>query len=274
MDADHFDALTKTLSTSRSRRGLARLLGGLSLGGALTALRAPEVAAGSRLGGAPCTKNSQCKTNHCFRSSGTCSCSGTVKCQPLADPCKKAVCTTTNHCGLDPDPPTDDIACGPPGSFNICCGGKCVFGNCCTNQKCTAPETCGGAYPPVKHQCGSCTPATTCPSNQTCGSRDNGCGGTLDCGSCVAGGERCLSVPGGSAIECQCGYAKCPLGTECADFGNHESVCQTGTNDLQCCCFPDGGSLHCAPGSNYICCSGYCAPIAGQTYGQCSAAPS
>ena len=73
MDADRFDALSRSLSSGHTRRTLPRLLGSLSLGGVLAALGTPEALAAKRIGGAPCRSNDQCKTGRCVR--GRCSCS-------------------------------------------------------------------------------------------------------------------------------------------------------------------------------------------------------
>ena len=50
MDDARFDALTKTFGTAHSRRRLTRLLGGLSVGGVLSALGSEEAAAAQLLG--------------------------------------------------------------------------------------------------------------------------------------------------------------------------------------------------------------------------------
>ena len=100
MDADCFDALARALAAARSRSSLARLLGGLSLGGILGTHTARQAAAALFNGGAPCTKGSECKTGKCL-GSGRCSCSKAVlaggsdggrfrtfrTCQAVASPC-------------------------------------------------------------------------------------------------------------------------------------------------------------------------------------------
>jgi hypothetical protein len=95
MDDSRFDALTKTLGTTHTRRGVARLLGGLGLGGVLSALGTSEALAAARKGGVPCTRKSQCKTGRCVGPAGNkqCSCSKKFRAyvQP-AGPCKQATC--------------------------------------------------------------------------------------------------------------------------------------------------------------------------------------
>jgi hypothetical protein len=72
------------------------------------------------------------------------------------------------------------INCGPAGDG-------------CANQidcgPCTAPNTCGGGG--VYGQCGypdagSCTPRTCAQLGYDCGVNGDGCGGTIDCGTCTA----------------------------------------------------------------------------------------
>ncbi len=60
-----------------------------------------------------------------------------------------------------------------------------------------------------------CTPATTCPSGQNCGTAPDGCGGTLICGTCGAP-QTCGG--GGTANVCGCTPVSCPtqaLGSAC-----------------------------------------------------------
>jgi len=78
MDADRFDTLARALFTTRSRRGVARLLGGMSLVGALAQLGTPDAAA-------VCGKVRTTK-----RRADTCKTS--------ADCCAHARCTSTGRC--------------------------------------------------------------------------------------------------------------------------------------------------------------------------------
>src|ERR671912_207495 len=80
MDDRRFDALAKTLVTTRSRRGLARLLGGVSLGGAMMQLGPPGAAAAcgkvrtTTRRADPCKRNSDCCTNARCSGQGRCKC--------------------------------------------------------------------------------------------------------------------------------------------------------------------------------------------------------
>jgi|SRR5215217_6095075 len=148
MDAHRFDTLTRTLSTPRSRRSLARLLIGVSLGSVLTALGATDAAAGSRLGGAPCTRDKQCLSNKCFKRSQTCSCdkihgySLITICKQPPERCHRATCDLkTHHCRIS----------NKTGGILVCGVGacrreilRCIDG---VEQVCTpgepSPEICG-----------------------------------------------------------------------------------------------------------------------------------
>jgi hypothetical protein len=157
MDADRFDALTKTLGVVHTRRGLARLLGGLGLGGALSALGTGEVFAAKLKGGAPCTENRQCKSRKCVGPDGNkqCSCSKKFKaCMQPADPCLKATCdVATKSCVID----NPEVAC-PSGAVrrpNDCSATSCCYGdarqfldseeceNFCCSGNCLQPDPSG-----------------------------------------------------------------------------------------------------------------------------------
>jgi uncharacterized protein DUF1566 len=68
------------------------------------------------------------------------------------------------------------------------CNGNCTDtqtdnNNCGTcGTTCTAPQMCGGGGTPGV--CG-CTPATSCPAGQNCGTAPDGCGGNIACGTCT-----------------------------------------------------------------------------------------
>ena len=124
MDADQFDTLARSLTTPRSRRRLARVVSGLSLGGLLTALGLGEAAAATRIGGSPCTKDSQCKTGRCLRND-TCSCSARFpKCRGTGTVCYRRKCCTPECAGKL----CGDDGCG--GSCGSCTGGSCDAGSC------------------------------------------------------------------------------------------------------------------------------------------------
>jgi hypothetical protein len=164
-----------------------------------------------------CTPDSVSKT-----CAGTCgsvlnNCKKAIDCEcPACHICDEA----TRQCIADPN--LEFTPCGEPGQFchsdgscacelgscgscEVCDGdgfcvplcdgggccdeGFCVDGNisqaCGRNgqacTECTGVDTCGGGGTPGV--CG-CAPFTTCPGGQTCGSINDGCGGTLVCGIC------------------------------------------------------------------------------------------
>src|SRR5918999_5210115 len=171
MDADDFDALSRVLSAGHTRRRLTRLLGGLSLGGALAALGLAEALAAKRIGGAPCTRNTQCQTGRCVGKTGhkTCSCSSALPtCKQPSNPCKEAVCNvetqrcvTRNGCDVgEVCRSMQCVACGDEGE-------PC----CATNPRCEGSidegtkKTC---HPVTKtcHLCAESVGSPCCPGNE------------------------------------------------------------------------------------------------------------
>ncbi len=110
------------------------------------------------------------------------------------------------------------VACGATGQ--LCCapGSTCSAGDvctagtcapcgaageaCCTGNACTAPAICNGGS--------CCAPVTTCPVGDNCGTVTNGCGGTLNCGTCSGAQQQCV------ANKCTCvPTTTCPAGDVC-----------------------------------------------------------
>jgi hypothetical protein len=147
MDADRFDALSKTLGAGRTRRGLARLLAGLSLGSVFSVARLTDVAAGSRLGGAPCTSNSQCQTQQCLGSK--CSCSQSVGCASPGRRCMHGGCFSScpsgQSCTVSIDchtGDTDSCVCFTTGTKIICGDVHGTTFDCATLRTCTGNAGC------------------------------------------------------------------------------------------------------------------------------------
>ncbi len=201
MDDARFDAFARTLGTTRSRRSLSRLLGGLGLGGGLSALTAQDAAAALRKGGSPCTANRQCKTGECVgpAESKKCSCSRTFPaCKQPANSCKRAVCDfTLKRCVVRTK--ANGAACG---TGRECCDGACVDTR-------SNPRHCGG--------CGQ-----RCQVNGICSA------GTCTCvrGECMNSGGTCCPASAVRPIACRCTGAT-NLGT-CETEGNVE-LCPPGT---------------------------------------------
>jgi hypothetical protein len=136
--------------------------------------------------------------------------------------------------------------CGPVADG---CGGLLDCGTC------TAPFICGGGgtssvcgNPFVKGDAGTaCTPRTCADVGANCGTIGDGCGGSLDCGTCTApficGGGGIPSVCGNSFIKGDAGSACTPIKT-----------CPTGA----CGTIADGcgGSLSCGTCTAPLICGG------------------
>ena len=141
------------------------------------------------------------------------------------------------------------------------CGGTVSCGTC------TAPDYCGGGgfskcgNPSLAADGGApCTPTTCSALGYTCGSNADGCGGTLDCGTCT-GANYC---GGGGFSQCGTGPAttadggpKC-VALTCAGLGNTCGVQGDGCGGLVGPC----GTGACAPptycgGGGFNTCGGY-----------------
>lgn len=144
MDGSRFDTLSRVVTATRSRRQLARLLGGLVLSGPLALLEVDETTAKRKKGkkrkkrpAAPpaqppsavaCTPN--CPANSCGANGcgGTCSCGTGLSC--CAGACVD-LANDTDNCG----------SCGRS------CAGGCVHGVCA----CPGPDP--GLCPPCSPSC-------------------------------------------------------------------------------------------------------------------------
>jgi len=214
-------------------------------------------------------------------------------------PSQPYLCNDTLHGG---DANAYDVGCDAISSSDMS-GSKPVFKrNCCFNDtlgtnnlgavsQCVCPNTCGTSdcgTDPCGHSCGtcaspltcptsgpgtcSCTPITTCPPPDNCGTIPNGCGGNLSCGNCsspniCAGGGTanvcgtCTPNPSCGGYECgydSCGNScspGCSNGYQCTELNSPGTCfCPSGNIicDSHCCSVGD----HCCPGANQPCQSG------------------
>ena len=148
----------------------------------------------------------------------------TGQCGPVADGCGGLLacgtCATNESCGGGGTP----SVCGTPcvkatcaslgvncGAQSDGCGGPLDCGTCTTPG-----DTCGGSGTPSV--CGSssvaCTPTTCAALGFNCGTAGDGCGKTLDCGSCTS-----PQICGGGGAHSVCGAPPC-VPTTCAAVGS------------------------------------------------------
>jgi hypothetical protein len=181
---------------------------------------------------------SACVPQTCAQQSITCGpagdgCGGALQCGSCVAPQTCGGGGVPGQCGFPeagvchPETCTDQhITCGPAGDG---CGGSLQCGTC------SGGTTCGGGG--VPGQCGApdagvCTPLTCAQQNITCGSAGDGCGGTLQCGSCSAP-DTC----GGGGVPGQCGY---PDGGTCTPITCAQQSISCGPAGDGC-----GGLLQC-----------------------------
>jgi hypothetical protein len=123
-----------------------------------------------------------------------------VQCGPVRDGCGH-VLNCGNCSGADGGSPccvitsAGGVCEGEPEVWLTCARDKAECGwaasGCGTQYcgNCKGHETCGGGG--VQFQCGSgyydaCVPKTCFDEARFCGTGDDGCGGTLDCGTCTS----------------------------------------------------------------------------------------
>ena len=160
--------------------------------------------------GAPCTQETarQCCAQVC--TGAVCGTGGQPA--PVAPPrgCAETCagcCDTSGTCQAG----TTDAACGTGGTACVACRGTGV--------------TCGGGDPGTPGICG-CTPTTCAAEGAECGSIPNGCGETLECGTCSNPTPICV---GTTCTACSPDNP-CPAGQLC-DGGACQScgdVCPSG----------------------------------------------
>jgi hypothetical protein len=139
---------------------------------------------------------------------------------------------------------------GTFGDFGPCGGehGECMPGATRACPSGGGTQTCTASCSfPAANVC-NCTPITTCPMGQDCGTISDGCSGMITCGSCAAP-QTCGG--GGTPNHCGCTpHASCPMGQNCgtADDGCGGSAtcgsctapqtCGGGGSPNQCGCTP------------------------------------
>lgn len=210
MDDRHFDTITKSLATIRSRRAMLKGLFGLGAS-AVTAssfMRRDAVAARRPT---PTPKPDTCPLGQTFID-GQCTCS-----DPLEETCGPECCPkhTTECC--------DNACCfGTCYSEELCClpGEVGYDGSCCT------PKTCSDLWPDYLLACNA--------------GNDDGCGGTIFCG-CPEGWQ-CTSDSVGDPGYCLNQSTTCISGiTICG--GNPELAACAGGGGYACSLDIDGTNV-------------------------------
>jgi hypothetical protein len=263
VDDSRFDALTKSLSAERSRRGVLGALAGAAL--ASFGFGKAASAHACRSIGNSCAANGDCCSGNCVSEGRTrkiCHCSSPGDC-PAGDQCHAPTCVG-GACGLqvrinadcnDGDACTTGDVCQENGT---CAGApvvctapnECYTPGTCQNGTCSAPSfhgeqaSCAGGAG-VCHLTDCCIPnsnETTCAGK--CGSQTNNCGQAVECAPCCApNGGVCLSNGACCSGLCITETCRSPVGAACAD-------------DIEC------ASQHC--------CGGVCRDLAGD-YANCGA---
>ena len=218
MDADGFDRLAKTVSGGTDRR---RLLAGL--GAVLAGLRGqPVAAAPAKPNGKPCTKNGQCRSEHCCRvagqNSGTC----------------RECC--------------DDGDCGPG---RLCHNQTCVpdAGTCTAGQ-----NLCHDGTAPCGPGC-QCVRTTSGATFCGLGSRCNDCARDEDCSEVTGPGSVCADYTGDFCSCRQTNRRACvaPCGACTSDrqCSEHQRCCDGECRD--CCTTADCRGDETCEGGRCVC---------------------
>ncbi len=135
------------------------------------------------------------------------------------------------------------IGCGLAGDG---CGGLLTCPTCAPGMQCgsnASPSQCVPANP-IGADGGACVPKT-CDDykadNKDCGVQSNGCGGTIDCGSCVApefcgggGPSKCAVSGGGACVKKTCADYTGKCGPQPDGCGGVTDNCGTCTSPQVC----------------------------------------
>lgn len=241
MDGNRFDDLSRRLAVGVTRR---RALKGVAAGllGAL-GLRAAA-------GDAAQVTQARCGNVTCKNNPGRCN-----------DGC--VCCEYRNSQGR-----VTNSRCRPPGTCapgtEACPRGQRFCANLGRCAECCGEGDCGPDGVCLEESC--CLPRTFCQDGE-CGTVDDGCGGTIDCGSCDYGvcvGNMCQVCPAAAAA---CAFASelgdlpvacCGPGTGCQfcnDIDGYTgNCCLSDARDPASILVCDGGRVACRRGGNRACC--------------------
>jgi hypothetical protein len=249
MDGTQFDLVSRALSGTPSRRGVARVVLGLLLGAALASQGGTSVDAKRKK--KPCGPCKRRKKGRCRPKPDNTSCGGAKICQGGACVCPTECCRNADCGGCE-----------------LCQGGQCVNtclgGRICQGVLCACPggtKECQGTCIPNNQCCGACPQGQTCCTNVgLCKDLRNDadfCGGCAN--SACPGGAFCAN--GDCGLACQVGQAcfeGCTCGTRADPAHDDEAVCATlvGTCQTATFCADDATC-----GFGRVCVSGLCPPF-------------
>ncbi|HEY5957179.1 MAG TPA: kelch repeat-containing protein, partial [Polyangiaceae bacterium] len=181
--------------------------------------------------------NSTCLPTTCAALGKNCGvvsdgCNGTLNCGSCASgqTCAQNTCTTTvDACSHSPCSSGAKLVA----SCNTCAQTVCGTDSYCCNSAwdsiCVseAKSMCGATCTPT------CTPTTCAAQGKTCGSISNGCGSSIDCGTCPSG-QTCSGNVCSTTGSFPCGHSLCASGNKvlatCSACAT--SVCKL---DAYCC---------------------------------------
>ena len=226
MDGSHFDALTRSLISPCSRRGLTRFLRALLLGGVLALASVPAQA---KKKGGKGKKGKRKRTRRCIPTCAASKPCGPDGCEGSCGACVRPETCQSGRCRCVPDCAgktcDDDDGCGTP--CITCSGGSsCIGGNC----------TCPGGQEFCQ---GSCVPSCTAPEVQhptacfccsPAGTPQGSCSTAFCCGgSCTPtfpdepfGPGSCPGIASGDG----CSFDEQCASGECQDFGPEAGTCE------------------------------------------------
>jgi hypothetical protein len=282
MDGSKFDDLMRAVGRGTTRRGVAKALVALILGGG-TAI------AGSEMSGAQVVRRSKCRPARAGCSRGVQCCSG------LCDTNRSLPRSQRNRCVCIPEcsgkicgPDACGSTCGACEAGETCCGGGEWCANLQTDEEncgtcgntCDTDETCcAGSCRKLNEDeanCGAC--GTTCNAGETCctgfcknlNDDEANCG---TCGTACNAGETCCTGDCAdlTSDEAHCGSCgdACGAGETCCNTtcynlqtdeshcGDCDTVCDTGYSCTSGTC--ECGGTTCSTG--LTCCSDTCVDL-------------
>jgi hypothetical protein len=128
----------------------------------------------------------------------------------------------SNGCETSLATPQSCGACGVACPATTACKAySCVNSNCLSTNAAVGTACAGGTCDGAGGCIAACTPKNCVQLGLSCGSAGDGCGGTIQCGSCSAG-QTC----GGGGVTGLCGSAACTpkncvqLGLSCGSAGD------------------------------------------------------